>query len=227
MTEPAQRRPPLGDFHLGAPVHSSDGTHVGSLHRLVVDREGWDPHQLIVKESVRFNGHFLALHAGLMTDELVVPVSAIARMSHERIDLSLTSKEVRLLPPYLAYHLAPPPADRKDALADAALDEVSVLLGAARTAREVETANKARGDIEIRPDESVMLGHDGHTLGHVRDVLFDDGEVVGVVLHPAGFLSQDVVIQVRFLERSDDGALFVHMTHEDLEHLVPFTPQAE
>ncbi|HEY2705267.1 MAG TPA: hypothetical protein VGL20_16420 [Candidatus Dormibacteraeota bacterium] len=218
---PENDRRPLGDFHLGAAVHSSDGKHIGSLHRLVVDREGWDPHQVIVKESVRFNGHYLALYAGLMTDELIVPVSAIAQMSHDRVDLSLTSKEVRQLPPYLSYSLAPLTPK------EAALDDVSVVLGAARVAPEIETADKAERDIELRPNENVMLGHDGHKLGHIRDVLFDEGELVGVVVHPVGFLEQDVVVQVRFLERSDDGALFVHMTPDDLRNLPPFHPAAQ
>jgi hypothetical protein len=35
----------------------------------------------------------------------------------------------------------------------------------------------------------------------------------------------DVVVQVRFLERSEDGDLFVRLTPEDLEHLPPFEPE--
>ena len=49
-----------------------------------------------------------------------------------------------------------------------------------------------------------------------------DGELVGVVVHPEGLLTHDVVIQVRFLERGDDAALFVRMREEDLAHLQRF-----
>ena len=218
MALPDSLRRRLADFHLGAPVYSSDGRHVGSLHRVVVDQETWDPHQVVVKESVRFNGHLLALAAGLMTDELIIPLSAIARTSSERVELSLTSREVRRLPPYLSYHLAPVRAT------ETAEEAVGILLGAPRLRAEVEEAGKVPGEIEIRADENVMLGHDGEKLGQVRDVLFDEDELVGVVVQPDRLLEHDVLIQVRFLERSDDAALFVRMTPEDIQHLPPFHP---
>jgi sporulation protein YlmC with PRC-barrel domain len=221
MALPDNLRQRLAHFHLGAPVYSADGRHVGSLHRVVVDQESWDAHQIVVKESVRFNGHVLAFAAGLMTDELIIPMSAIAQVSRERVELSLTSREVRRLPPYLSYHLAPVRAT------ETSEEAVSILLGAPRLRREEEEADKASGDIEIRADESVMLGHDGQRLGRVRDVLFDDGELVGVVIRPEDVLEHDVVIQARFLERSDDAALFVRMTPEDLRHLPPFHPEEQ
>ena len=79
-----------------------------------------------------------------------------------------------------------------------------------------ETADKAEGDIEIRHGENVMIGHGGEKLGTVQDVLFDEGELVGIVVRPNGFFDHDVVVQVRFLDRSDDMALFVRMTPEDV-----------
>jgi hypothetical protein len=86
------------------------------------------------------------------------------------------------------------------------------------------TADKAPTEIEIRRGESVMLGHEGHMLGEVRDVLIDGGELSGIVVRPRGFFQEDVVIQIRFLERSDDGALFVHMNPADVEHLMAARP---
>jgi sporulation protein YlmC with PRC-barrel domain len=219
MGLPVHLRERLADFHLGAPVFSADGTHVGSLQRVVVDRESWDPHQVVVKESARFNGHLLALAAGLMTDELIVPLPAILQVSRERVELSLTSREVRRLPPYLSYQLDPVTP------VETAKEAISIVFGAMRLPPQVEEADKPPEDIEIRPGENVMLGHQGHRLGQVRDILFDGGELVGIVVHPTGFLQQDVLIQVRFLERSDDAALFVHMTPEDLQHLPPFQPE--
>jgi sporulation protein YlmC with PRC-barrel domain len=219
MGLPVHLRQRLADFHLGAPVFSADGTHVGSLQRVVVDRESWDPHQVVVKESARFNGHLLALAAGLMTDELIVPLPAIRQVARERVELSLTSREVRRLPPYLSYQLGPVSP------VETAKEAISIVFGAMRLPPQVEEADKAPEDIEIRPGENVMLGHQGHRLGQVRDILFDGGELVGIVVHPTGFLQQDVLIQVRFLERGDDAALFVHMTPEDLQHLRPFQPE--
>jgi sporulation protein YlmC with PRC-barrel domain len=216
MAAPDDLRSRVADFHLGAPVHTSDGRHIGSLHRVVVDRESWEPHQIVVKETARFNGHLLALAAGLMTEELIVPVAAIARVSRERLDLSITAVEARRLPPYLTYSWAP--LD----VAGAVEEDLGVLLGAPLPPPGAETAHKARGDIEIRPDEHVHLGRGGPIFGEVRDLLVDDGELAGIVVRRKG---GDVVVQVRFLERSEDGDLFVHLASEDLEHLPPFEPE--
>jgi sporulation protein YlmC with PRC-barrel domain len=216
VPEPLTAR--LGDFHLGAAVHSSDGRHVGSLQRIVVDQESWEPHQIVVKETAWFSGHALAVAAGLPTDDLLVPFDAIARAVPDRVDLSLTAAQVRRLPPYLSYDLAPVAAD------ELSVELVSSALGAMRMLAVQATADKAPTEIEIRKGESVMLGHEGHMLGEVRDVLIDGGELSGIVVRPRGFFQQDVVIQVRFLERSDDGALFVHMNPADVEHLMAARP---
>jgi hypothetical protein len=42
-----------------------------------------------------------------------------------------------------------------------------------------------------------------------------------------GFFKEDVLLQVRFLGRSDDLALFAHLTEIDLEHLEPFHPSVD
>jgi hypothetical protein len=85
-----------------------------------------------------------------------------------------------------------------------------------------ETAQKSADELEINHDENVMLGHTGKRLGRVRDVLYDGRELVGVVIHPEGWWQRDVVLQVRFLERSDDLALFARLSERDIEHLQPF-----
>jgi sporulation protein YlmC with PRC-barrel domain len=215
MSSPNARQR-LADFHLGASVFSSEGRHVGSLQRMIVDQDTWDPHHLVVKESVRFCGHLLTSAAGVMTDELIVPLHAVDQVTRERVDLSLTSKDVRRLHPYLTYQLAPVTAS------DSVMEILSTTFGAMRIPKEVEEAHKSQGDIEIRSGENVMLGHEGNKLGRVRDVLFDEGELVGIVVHPEGLLKHNVVIQTRFLERSDDGALFVLLQPEDLKHLQGF-----
>jgi uncharacterized protein YrrD len=70
-----------------------------------------------------------------------------------------------------------------------------------------------------------MLGKTGRKLGVVKDILFDEGELVGVVMNPVGFFKEAVLLQVRFLGRSDDAALFAHLSEEDIKHLQPFHPE--
>ena len=87
-----------------------------------------------------------------------------------------------------------------------------------------ESADKTENELEINAGENVMLGHTGKRLGRVHDVLFDGGELIGVVIHPDGWWQHDVVVQVRFLDRSDDLALFATLTEKDIENMPPFSP---
>jgi sporulation protein YlmC with PRC-barrel domain len=206
------------DLQLGASVHTSDGHHVGTLERIVVDAESWDPHALIVRETNWFSGRNLAPGSGLMVAEVIVPLSAIDDAGAGGVRLRLDKRATRALPPYLSYQYRP--LERGDGLRyAAALAGGSLGVGPLFPLLQ-ENADKPEGDIEIRHGENVMIGHGGEKLGTVQDILFDDGELVGIVVRARGFFAHDVVVQVRFLDRSDDLALFLRMTPEDVRRLL-------
>jgi hypothetical protein len=85
-----------------------------------------------------------------------------------------------------------------------------------------EVANKPADQLEIDRDEKVMLGTTGRTLGRIRDLLYDQSKLVGVVIRPEGFFKHDVVLPMRFISRADDLALFADLTESDIEQLKPF-----
>jgi hypothetical protein len=141
----------------------------------------------------------------------------VREVDRNRVTLSITSAQARRTEPYLTYQCAP--IDKGD--------EERILI--AQTGGEyaphlVEEAHKRLDELEIRRGENVMLGRTGKKLGTVRDVVLDDDELAGVVVRPVGFFKEDVLLQVRFLGRSDDLALFAQLTEADLEHLTPFHP---
>jgi sporulation protein YlmC with PRC-barrel domain len=212
------------DLRLGASVHTADGHHVGTLQRVVVDADTWDPHALIVRETNWFSGRNLAPGSGVMVTEVIVPLKAVDEAGPESVRLRLDKRATRALPPYLSYHYKP--LERGDGLRfAAALAGGSLGVGPMFPLLQ-ETADKSDGDIEIRHGENVMIGHGGDKLGTVQDVLFDDGELVGIVVRATGFFAHDVVVQVRFLDRSDDLALFLRLTPEDVKRLSEARPSA-
>ena len=211
-------RAALDDFHFGAPVFSADGVHVGELRRLIVDEESLDAHAMVVKETRQFSGHHMGGSA-LIEDDVAVPISACRSVHHDRVDLTIDATAVRHTEPYLSYRYAPLTR------ADAARMLVAEVGQTAYIPRLIEEAHKRLDELEITPGENVMLGTTGRKLGTVRDVVFDGGEIAGVVMHPGGIFKEDVLLQVRFLGRSDDLALFAHLTDEDLRHLQPFRPE--
>lgn len=216
--EGSASRPSLDDLHFGAPVFAADGAHVGDLHRLIVDEESLDPHAIVVKETRHFSGHHLGGSA-LLEDDVAIALSAVRSVQRDRVDLAIDSSAVRHTEPYLSYRYAP--LARRDAgrMLLAQIGQTALI------PRLVEEAHKRLDELEITPGENIMLGRTGIKLGTVRDLLFDGGEVIGVVMHPAGFFKEDVLLQVRFLGRSDDLALFAHLSEDDLHHLQPFHPE--
>jgi uncharacterized protein YrrD len=205
------------DFSLGADVLASDGTKAGTLVSVLVEAAGFDPKALVVKDESSLTGRLLAAEKFFITDEVVVPIAAVESATHDLIRLSMPLEEVRRQPPYLSYRFKPISAGA------AALEEVDFLGGGlGLPVNTEEVANKPPDQIEIDRDENVMLGKSGQRLGRVHDLLYDNGELVGVVIQPEGFFKRDVVLPIRFISRADDMALFAELSESDVERLKPF-----
>jgi len=167
-----------------------------------------------------FSGRLLSPGSLLVADEVIVPRDAVKNVTHERIDLSLDSATVRRLPPYLSYR------EKSETVGEELEDEAGVLGSGPEIPNWLEeVANKPTDELEIDGDENVMLGRTGKKLGTVKDVLFDGDELVGVVLRPEGLLKKEVILPRRFLDRSDDAALFAKLDEKDVQQLAPFAPK--
>jgi sporulation protein YlmC with PRC-barrel domain len=208
--------PDVSDFHLGSSVVASDGSKVGTLVSVIVDENGFDPRSLVVKEEESLGGRLRADSSLFITDEVVIPIAAVESATHELVRLSMPVPDVRRQPLYLSYRPKPLTVE------EAALEDADVLSGTIGLPPEEEIANKPATQIEIDRDENVMLGTTGHRLGRVQDVLFDHGELIGVVIRPDGFFTRDVVLPIRFISRADDMALFADLDKSDIENLKPF-----
>lgn len=207
------------DFHLGAEVFSGDGRVVGKLVHVLVDAD-YRLQALVVEEGRDFSGRILSPGSLMVSNQVIVPKDAVKAMTHSRVDLSLASADIRRLPPYLSY------GEKTETLGEEAEDFAAVLgSGPEIPGWLEEVANKPATELEIDQGENVMLGHTGRKLGEVQDVLFDGDQLVGVVLKPEGFFKKEVILPRRFLDRSDDAALFAQLDENDLKHLTPFDPE--
>jgi sporulation protein YlmC with PRC-barrel domain len=208
--------PDVSDFRLGSDVFASDGSKFGTLVSVIVDEKGFDPRSLVVKEEESLGGRLRADSSLFITDEVVIPIAAVESATHDLVRLYMSSADIRHQPLYLTYRPKPLTVE------EAALEDADVLSGNIGLPPEEEIANKPASQIEIDRDENVMLGTTGHRLGRVQDVLFDHGELIGVVIRPDGFFTRDVVLPIRFISRADDMALFADLDKSDIENLKPF-----
>ena len=204
------------DFHLGADVYSSDGKEVGKLVHVLVDSD-YTLKALVVKESAGFSGRLFSPGSLTVADEFIVPKDAVASMTRDRVDVKPSAAEMRHLPPYLSYR------EKGETVGQELEDQAGVFGSGPEIPQWLEqVANKPPDELEIDGGENVMLGHTGKKLGTVKDVLFDGDELVGVVLKPEGLFKKEVILPRRFLDRSDDAALFAKLDESDLAHLEPF-----
>src|ERR1700687_1292658 len=208
--------PELSDLRLGSDVVASDGDKVGTIVRIIVDEEGFSPRALVVKDESSLAGRLLSDEKFLTTDEVVIPISAVESAANDEVRLSMSAADIRRQPLYLSYRKQPMTTD------DAVVEEADLIGGGLGLPKVEEIANKPADQIEIEHGENVMLGRTGRRLGRVEDVLFDRGELVGVVIRPEGFFKRDVVLPVKFIERADDMALFAQLDESDIEQLKPF-----
>ena len=209
------------DFHLGSDMFATDGKEVGKLVHVLVG-DDYSLQALVLKESTGFSGRFLSPGSLLVADEVIVPKAAVKKVTRERVDLAIDSSAVRRLPPYLSYR------EKPESVREELEDEAGVLGAGPEIPQWLEeVANKPADELEIDRDEHVMLGHTGRKLGTVKDVLFDDDQLVGVVLRPEGLFKKEVLLPRRFLDRSDDAALFAKLDEKDVEQLAPFEPKEQ
>ncbi len=202
------------DLHLGAGVYSSDGKHVGSVERVLISDEGMGLRHIVVKESAIASGHHWYQGANMLIHDVMVPAAAIANATKERVNLNITLSQVRHLPPYLSYqYVGVSPKQLAESL-----------VGGSPSWTYSESAAKPKGEMEVSKGENVMFKESVEILGHVHDLVYDGGELVGIVVRPDILLTHDVLIQTRFIDRGDDLALFAHITEDDVKHLQQFVP---
>src|ERR1700730_7133874 len=155
--------PQVSDFHLGVDVVASDRSKAGTLAGVLVEADGFDPRALVVQDVTSKAGRLLAGEKFFITDEVVVPIAAVASATRDLIRLSMSIEELRRLPPYLSYRLKPLTAG------EATLEEADLLSGGlVLPANAEQVADKPSDQIEIDGNENVMLGKTGHRLGRVH-----------------------------------------------------------
>ena len=208
--------PGIEDFRLGARVIDSDGETAGTLTSVLVEQEGFDPKALVIKDEASLVGRLIADERLFITDEVVVPMSKVISADRDEVRLAISRDEVRRQKPYLSYRL------RSEPPGEPVLKETQLLGGGLAMPSVEEIADKPARQIEIDHDENVMIGGTGRRLGKVRDVLFSDGEALGVVIRPEGLFKQDVLLPIKLVSRGDDMALFASIAEAEIEKLKPF-----
>lgn len=204
------------EFRLGSDVACAEGSTVGTLVSVLVESASFDPKAIVVRNETSLVGRLVSDEKYLITDDVVIPIASVGSATRDRVQLSISSSDVRRQPPYFSYQWEPITAGQ------AVLEEMQLLGGGLALPPVDQIANKPADHIEIDRDENVMLGNTGRRLGHVHEVLYEQGEMVGIVIRPDGLFKHDVVLPIRFITRADDMALFADLSESDIANLKPY-----
>lgn len=183
---------------------------------MLVESASFDPKAIVVRNETSLVGRLVSDEKYLITDDVVIPIASVGSATRDRVQLSMSSSDVRRQPPYFSYQWEPITAGQ------AVLEEMQLLGGGLALPPVDQIANKPADHIEIDRDENVMLGNTGRRLGHVHEVLYEQGEMVGIVIRPDGLFKHDVVLPIRFITRADDMALFADLSESDIANLKPY-----
>src|SRR5258708_21700974 len=213
--------PDLSDFRLGAGVVASDGTKVGTVVSVIVDEKGFSPRALVVKDEPTLAGRLLLDEKLFTTDEVVISITAVESATHDEVRLSMSNAEVHRQPLYLSYRSEP-----MSGWLAPVVEEGEFVGGGLGLPKAEEVANKPADQIDSDRGENVMLGKTGRRLGRVEDVLFDHGQLIGVVIRPEGVFKRGVVLPIGVIRRADGLARFAPVTAPAVRQLTPLLDPA-
>ena len=203
------------DFHFGSPVHCQDGRRLGTLERLIVEKEGLDPHSIVVKEDDGFSGRRFAPGAWYFADEVIVPIKSVATASRDAVALTLVTADARRLAPYLDYHYQP--LDRSAV----AGRFVALATSGPHTPNLTEIANKPPDEPEVAACGNVSLAHGGRNFRHCQDVPVNVGNSGVLGARPPRLVPPLVASPGRFLPPRYHPALRTIRPRDDIHRLRP------
>jgi uncharacterized membrane protein len=180
-----EQRIPPGELSIthGMAVHASDGD-VGSVEEFIVEPSSGAITHIVLRTGPRVN-----------RQEVVVPVSGIARVAEATVELKLTRSEVAALPPVPVKRQYDWSAQEQRAIEMVVLtfpnpDQGSEALRALKKVAEEHKIELINAAVLLKHPDGKVAAKDFHDLGLRRGALF--GAVIGgllsVLVPPVGLL---------------------------------------
>ncbi|HEX8036968.1 MAG TPA: PRC-barrel domain-containing protein [Ktedonobacterales bacterium] len=224
----------LEDLHIGTDVMGSDGSHLGTLTRIVIERDNDEVTHLVVDPGLVESGNLLAPGGWEKPRERVVSLSLLVNADDKHVTLSCDEEAFRQQPLFEQQYYADydqldalPPRFRLGELINYIASAAG--LGAAPyEGPRIRQYNEPQGAAEIAEGTPVWRRKPHEEIGEVEQVLFDPltervtALVVrrsGIVVHPRVLLPISAVADVQ------DEVVHVTLTDAELDALAPYEPE--
>lgn len=232
----------LEDLHIGVAVTGTDGKHLGTLTRIVVEREGFRVTHIVVDPGLVESGNLLAPGGWEKPRERVVPVDLITAASEHGIQLS--TDEARFAAQPLFEHKEFTTAEVSEAASGSPRpgwwerfrvgELVNYIasgwgLGAAPYVAPAEIAyNESPGTSAIAKGTRVWRLDPHEEVGVVERVLADPASqrITGVVVRREGLRGGRRILPVAAIADVQEDVLHTRLSAADYDALPPYQEES-
>ncbi len=214
------------DLHAGADVFSRDGRKLGTLSRVVVNKDTLKITHVVVDTGILRSGKPLWDGGWLMPHDRVVPLGALAGTGSERVELTMTADEFRdHSVNYDTEYFKPMPDLKPGRLDYSDLQRFAAgIPGEPGPFVIYDVLAKSPDDVDIKKDSPVYRLNPHQKLGEVERVLFDEEsrKLTGLVIRRGFLFTYDVVLPANYITEVVEalrGLIFVDMTDEQVDAL--------
>lgn len=229
----------LEDLHIGAAVRGSDGNHLGSLSRVVIEPANQQVTHLVVEPGLAESGNLLKPGGWETPRERVVPMDQVATADKDEVRLTCDEAGFQQLPLF----------ERKqytDVDATAAIGtrgqwqsrfQLGQLLnyvasgwglGAAPYIAPADISlNETPTSVAIEEGSPVWRVDPHEEIGTVERVLVDAAtqRVSALVVRRSGLLRHRVLLPVDQISGVEEGVVHVTLTPAEVDALAPYTEE--
>lgn len=224
----------LEDLHIGVAVSGSDGRRLGTLQRIVVERDTYRVTHLVVDPGLLDSGNLLAPGGWDRPRARILPISLVVRAASDHLTLSCDEAAFQQLSFFEreAYVETSPPTQGRFRLGELLNYIASVAgVGAApyEPSTEEITFNEPAGSAEIAEGTPVWRMQPHVELGRVEHLLVseDSGLLTALVIRPRGLGHHAVLLPLALVTEVADGVVHVTLSDEELDGLEPYRPEHE
>lgn len=206
------------DLRAGAPVLSRDGDRLGTLSRVVVE-----------KETLRMT--HLVIDAGRPLHERVVPLGVLRDSTESAIRLSMDAAEFRDLSVTYDQKVYRPIADAQRGRLD--ISDISRFVasipGELGPGVMTDTLTKSPDEVDIAKDSPVWRLDPHQKIGEVEHLIFDERtrKLTALVVRRGLVFTHDVVLPARYISEVVEalgGIVRVEIGDDDLGQLQEYRP---
>jgi uncharacterized protein YrrD len=226
----------LEDLHIGVPVRGSNGNHLGSLSRVVIEPSSKQVTHLVVEPGLVESGNLLKPGGWETPREHVVPMSLVAAASKDEVRLTCDESAFQRLPLFERKQYADVDAAATGTRGQSRFQLGELVnfvaagwgLGAAPYIAPADISlNETPGSVAIEEGSPVWRLDPHEEIGAVERVLVDAAtqRVSALVVRRSGLLHHRVLLPIEKVSGVDDGVVHVTLSPAEVDALAPFTEE--